>query len=123
LNHFLAATLFHREAIDQEGDPPPLALETTMYDTDTVFARFENAEMLSVMKRAFDEASQTVYNWGTCNTLFTHQEADAVIANAIFALAQQGVTDPHLLSDAALSRFGVAALDRVASNLLQTAEV
>jgi hypothetical protein len=94
-----------------------------MYDMDKLSSRIDDAEMLSVMKRAFDEASQTVHNWGTCDTLFTHEEAGAVIANAILDLAEQGVTDARLLSDAALSRFGVAALDRVASNLLQTAEV
>jgi hypothetical protein len=94
-----------------------------MYDMDMLFSRIDDAEMLSVLKRAFDEASHTVDNLGTCNTLLTRQEAGAVIANAILDLAEQGVTDAHLLSGAALSRFGVAALDRVASNLLQTAQV
>jgi hypothetical protein len=93
-----------------------------MYDMDTLFSRFDSAEMLPVMKRAFDDASQTVHNWGSCNTLFTDDEAGAVIANAIFALAQQGVTDGQHLSVAALSQFGVAALDRVASNLVLTAQ-
>jgi hypothetical protein len=89
-----------------------------MYDMDTLFSSFNGAEMIPVMKRAFNDASRTIHGWGTCETIFDDDEMSAIIACEIMGLVQQGVTDARILSDRALSRFGVAALDRVASNLM-----
>jgi hypothetical protein len=85
-----------------------------MYDMDMLFSNSNSAEMIPVMKRAFNDASQTIHSWRTCDTIFNDDEMSAMIAHEIIGLVQRGVTDARILSDGALSRFGVAALDRVA---------
>jgi len=88
-----------------------------MHDMDSLFADFSDSEMIPVMKRAFDEASAIVHAWGSCDAVFTEDEAEAAIAEEILSLAEDGVRDGRALSAFVLARIGTNALNKVAQNI------
>jgi hypothetical protein len=88
-----------------------------MYDVDSLFSDFSDAEMIPVMKRVFDETSAVVHAWGCCGTVFADDEAEEVIANEILTLAREGVRRSSSMSAFVLTRVGTAALDKVAEDI------
>jgi hypothetical protein len=88
---------------------------------DQLFSHFPDAEMIPIMKRAFDETSETVHAWGSAETVFPGDEAEETIAREILSLAEEGVTGAEALGSLALARFGAAALDKVALDIRRPA--
>jgi hypothetical protein len=74
-----------------------------MPSIDELFANFPDAEMIPVMKRAFDEAYARVQSQGRL-----HGEADGpdAVAKEILKLARDGVKNADALRDMTVSRFG-----------------